>query len=44
MLADASQTPLGEAFLASVDFKRTSDGVYHTDPDCWQKPFGYNDF
>lgn len=43
-MAYASQTWYGEAFLAAVDFNRTSDGVYHSDPNCWQVPFGYNDF
>ncbi len=42
-MAYASQTWYGEAFLAAVDFNRTSDGVYHSNPNCWQAPFGYND-
>lgn len=43
-MADMSQSWLGEAFLDAVNFERTSDGVYHTNPNCWQAPFGYNDF
>ncbi len=43
-MADLSQTWVGEAFLEAVNFERTSDGVYHTNPNCWQAPLGYNDF
>lgn len=43
-MAAVSQTPIGEAFLDAVSFDRTTDGVYHADQNCWQKPFGYNDF
>ena len=43
-MADMSQTWIGEAFLDAVNFERSSDGVYHTNPNCWQAPFGYNDF
>ena len=28
----------------AAGFFRTSDGVYHTRQDCWQRIFGYNDF
>lgn len=40
----ATQTPAGEAFLDMVCFDRTGDGVYHANQNCWQAPFGYNDF
>lgn len=43
-LAWLSQTPPGAAFLDMVSFSRTSDGVYYAKQDCWQEPFGYNDF
>jgi len=42
VMAYATQTWWGEAFLDAVNFERTEDGVYHASPDCWQKPFGYN--
>ena len=35
---------VGEWFLDKVSFTRTSDGVYHAKQNCWQSPFGYNDF
>lgn len=37
-------TEMGTDFLNAFDFERTEDGVYHTKQDCWQDPFGYNDF
>lgn len=44
VMAWASQSWAGEAFLDAVCFDRTSDGVYHADQSCWQAPFGYNQF
>ena len=43
IMADFSQSWIGEAFLDAVCFERI-DGIYHADQNCWQKPFGYNDF
>lgn len=43
-MAIGSMTPIGEAFLDVFSFTRTDDGVYHSDRDCWQQYFGYNDF
>lgn len=37
-------SPVGEMVLDWFSFERTPDGVFHTRPDCWQAPFGYNDF
>ncbi len=44
VMAVASMTPVGEAFLDVFSFSRTEDGVYHADRDCWQQYFGYNKF
>lgn len=44
VMAAATQSWPGEVFLDMVCFDRTSDGVYHADQNCWQAPFGYNDF
>ena len=43
-LAWLSDSPAGTWFLDKVSFTRTSDGVYHAKQNCWQEPFGYNDF
>lgn len=40
----ATRSWWGEAFLDAVNFERDENGVYHTSVDCWQRPFGYNDF
>lgn len=37
-------TPAGNDFLNAGSFYRDDQGIYHTDQDCWQRPFGYNDF
>ena len=39
-----TDSPAGTWFLDKVSFTRTSDGVYHAKQNCWQEPFGYNDF
>ncbi len=39
-----STTWLGENLLKSVNFYRDNDGIFHTEPRCWQSPFGYNSF
>lgn len=44
LIAVATQSWPGELFLDAVCFDRTPDGVYHADQNCWQAPFGYNDF
>lgn len=41
---EATQNGELDTFLAFFDFDRGSNGVYHTNPDCWQRPGGYNDF
>lgn len=38
-----TQSSLGEQVLDFFSFSR-DDGIYHAKQDCWQKPFGYNDF
>lgn len=43
VMAFASVTPIGETFLDAFSFTRTKDGVYHSDRECWQQYFGYND-
>lgn len=43
-MAWLSDSPAGTWFLDKVSFTRTSDGVYHAKQNCWQEPFGYNDF
>ena len=43
-LAWLTDSPAGTWFLDKVSFTRTSDGVYHAKQNCWQEPFGYNDF
>lgn len=44
-MAIGTMTPVGEAFLDVFSFTRTEgDGVYHSDRNCWQQYFGYNDF
>ena len=32
-----------DGVLAFFDFETNGDGVYHTNPDCWQRIGGYND-
>ena len=39
----ATQNGELDTFLEFFDFDRGSNGVYHTNPDCWQWPGGYND-
>ena len=39
-----TKSPLGEKALDLVSFSRDEDGIYHAKQECWQAPFGYNDF
>ena len=39
-----TQTKIGRHFMGAGDFFATEDGVYHTNPDCWQQMMGYNKF
>lgn len=39
-----SASEMGRNLLDAVDFHSDEYGVFHTDPNCWQAPFGYNSF
>lgn len=39
----STNTDAGKDLLEAADFHRDEQGVYHTNQDCWQAPFGYND-
>ena len=39
-----TMSPLGEQALDLASFSRDENGIYHAKQECWQAPFGYNDF
>lgn len=43
IMAEATKSWAGEVFLDTVSFDRDGD-IYHAKQNCWQAPFGYNDF
>mgnify|MGYP004612278433 CR=1 FL=1 len=40
--AKVTQSGMIDGALAFFDFETNGDGIYHTNPDCWQRIGGYN--